>query len=713
METESQRKPISQGVLFMAEANAAICREFLQITADGTTSLRQAAMFLGKSPSFFSGENSYLVQFQRGGVAALVPKVRERQAANRFEVPPWFIPAAKFLYLISNLRRDGGSVPEAVRRVISLPNLPHGWTDALKARFLKAINLAELPTCPIDLRERILAREYEGKDLVPKRIARQIAVDRASVQWHRSPRAWALDNLCAPGSQRRHFNAESGQREIMQPGDWFGGDDSTPGVAVCVPCNEVVTRCSENWGVLIGRFQWLVFHDARTDKILAWDYVIRPRGSYRAEDVLGGMLTVTRTHGVPRKGWQFEGGIFNAKLIRQAIALLNCEHFRTYSPHQKAIESIFNRVWTRLSVQFPHADMGRYCSENESNCRVYEQCKKGHQDPRRFFPMLADVVKVFEQEIAWHNSKRIFSEQYGNWQPDGFFHNAIAKNPLRKFSPEMEWIFSPYACERQILGMFVKCRVPMFEGFSVPFEFSAPWMPLHCGKKVRVHFNPREPYCKAKIVLLENSGMSKPGDILGDADLIGETAAYFRHILNWAKDDPRAGYIARQKTNHFARRVSHGIGVGGRTEYAADEERDGLATITKIESGMRMKNEPIENKTEAPAVNEPKPEIDMEYFRARSGKIARLPSDLRRQINVRLYNGESAPIILPWLNGLPEVKKILAEQFDGRPISPPNLSSWRRGAFRAWVANFESHKMTGLTAISRMLGKRPAPSPRS
>src|ERR1039458_7306414 len=47
---------------------------------------------------------------------------------------------------------------------------------------------------------------------------------------------------------------------------------------------------SEKFGVLLGRFQWLAYQDCRTDKILAWDYVVRPRGSYRAEDILYGKL---------------------------------------------------------------------------------------------------------------------------------------------------------------------------------------------------------------------------------------------------------------------------------------------------------------------------------------------------------------------------------------------------------------------------------------
>jgi hypothetical protein len=345
--------------------------------------------------------------------------------------------------------------------------------------------------------------------LVPDRISRQIAIPSAVVRRMRSPREWSLGALSAPGSQRRYFNKTSGQRVIMEPGDWFGGDDATPGIAVCVPCREVITPCSMKYGVLLGRFQWLVFNDCRTDKILAWDYVIRPRGSYRAEDLLSGMGTVVKTHNIPRVGWQFEGGTFNAKLVREAIRLMKCEHWRTYSPHQKAVESIFNRVWTRLAAQFPHADMGRYRNENEANCKLYENAKRGHADPRRYFPTLELVVKMFEEEVAAHNGRLIRSEQYGQWIPDELFAQSISQSALRPFSREMDWIFSPFAAERKITGMMARCRVPMFEDFSVPYEFNAPWMPLHDGKKVRMHFNPRDPKCRAKIVLMENSGEHK------------------------------------------------------------------------------------------------------------------------------------------------------------------------------------------------------------
>lgn len=572
-----------------AQARASACEDFLRKTKVEHFSTIGAAKALGRSASQFSGPDSMLARYLRGGVAALVSTrsagpgtAKAGDLTNQIEALAWFIPAAKFFYANTNLADGRGSSPEAIRRTISLPHLPVGWKTAMREKFCAALNLTEPPACPPELREAILARQSAGQVLVPERVLKQIIVDKSTTHFQRGPRRWALDNLSAPGSQRRYMSV-NGRRIIMAPGDWFGGDDATPGVAVCVPCNEVITPCSQKFKVLLGRFQWLAYNDCRTDKILAWDYVVRPRGGYRFEDILNGMGTVTRTHGIPNQGWQFEGGTFNAKLVQEAIRLMGCEHWRTYSPHQKAIESVFNRVWTRLAVQFPHADMGRFRAENESNCALYEACKKGQQDPRRYFPTLDLVVQVFEEEVAAHNRRHIDSEQYGRWIPDEFFSQEVAAKPLRAFSPEMQWIFSPFAVERKVRAMMVRCRVPMFEDFSVPFEFNADWLPLYNGKSVRLHFDPRQPHCTAKLVLLENCGAKQAGDILGDAQLIGETAGHIRLIMGWAQDNQRAGYIARQRTANFMRRVSRGVGNAGRAEYTKDEQRDGIGTIQKLE----------------------------------------------------------------------------------------------------------------------------------
>ncbi|MGP8201409.1 MAG: tetratricopeptide repeat protein [Limisphaerales bacterium] len=69
---------------------------------------------------------------------------------------------------------------------------------------------------------------------------------------------------------------------------------------------------------------------------------------------------------------------------------------------------------------------------------------------------------------------------------------------------------------------------------------------------------------------------------------------------------------------------------------------------------------------------------------SRIGKIARLPEQIREQLNCRLQDGESGPSILAWLNSMDEVKAVLAQQFGGREITASNLSDWRRGGYRDW-----------------------------
>jgi hypothetical protein len=75
---------------------------------------------------------------------------------------------------------------------------------------------------------------------------------------------------------------------------------------------------------------------------------------------------------------------------------------------------------------------------------------------------------------------------------------------------------------------------------------------------------------------------------------------------------------------------------------------------------------------------------------SRIGKIARLPRPLREQLNQRLENGESGPLLVDWLNRLPDVNLVMKRNFDGRPITEQNLSDWRQGGFLEWQQLRES-----------------------
>ena len=83
----------------------------------------------------------------------------------------------------------------------------------------------------------------------------------------------------------------------------------------------------------------------------------------------------------------------------------------------------------------------------------------------------------------------------------------------------------------------------------------------------------------------------------------------------------------------------------------------------------------------------------------RNGKIARLPKTVREEFNRRLENGEPAGPLVAWLNGLPEVLAVLAAEFKAQPIRPQNVSEWRKGGYRDWLAQQEA------LALAQQLGE--------
>ncbi|HEV2208890.1 MAG TPA: hypothetical protein VG167_08945 [Verrucomicrobiae bacterium] len=91
-----------------------------------------------------------------------------------------------------------------------------------------------------------------------------------------------------------------------------------------------------------------------------------------------------------------------------------------------------------------------------------------------------------------------------------------------------------------------------------------------------------------------------------------------------------------------------------------------------------------------------------------TGKICSLPADIQDQLNQRLLNGQPASTLLPWLNGLPQTKSILKEQFNGAPITKQNLSEHRNHGFRDWrdrqqALDFASTLTSGDAQLQRLL----------
>lgn len=87
-----------------------------------------------------------------------------------------------------------------------------------------------------------------------------------------------------------------------------------------------------------------------------------------------------------------------------------------------------------------------------------------------------------------------------------------------------------------------------------------------------------------------------------------------------------------------------------------------------------------------------------------NGKIARLPRNLRDELNHRLDDGEPGGRILAWLNALPAVQTVLAAEFGGGGVNAQNLSNWRKGGYQDWRKQQERrHLVRELTENAKEL----------
>lgn len=579
--------PFTDADWLEAEEKAKLCRDYEALRASGL-SLRQAAAAAGKSVSWFSGADAPYARWQRGGVAALLPDRRAMGApagdiTAEIRSLGWFIPAARFFYLISNRTYDRGSVPEAIRRTVSLPVLPVGWQHAIMNRFLKATRCDAVPICPPSLREKILSRERAGRDLVPETVARAITqkVTPQMVELYRRPHESSLTYLSSPGSSMLIRNGA--EPSWVRAGGILEPDDGSINFPVCIPWPMGGTPCADKYGVIVGRFQWLRTIDVASRFRPGWVFVARQRASYRGADVLTLLHGLTLQHGVWEE-YRCERGIWKSHLVKQAIELLKARLHTVNSARGKPfVEGGFNQDWTKLSVHFPQCDLGRYRGDTEETNKLIQSCRKGAVDPRRYFPMIGSALAAFSEITAEENRTPVNSRNWGRWIPEQRWQEQTAERPLRHIEPGSEWMFSPYAITWTVRGMLVGGRVPLFEDMSVPFDFSAPWLPEYHGAKLRLHFDACAPRCIATAVLTQDHNGHRAGEILGALEQVNETASYIRLVLGWGEDPSTIGLKAKQQAAAAMRRDLRTVMPTGRAGYSKTEISDGVANHAMVE----------------------------------------------------------------------------------------------------------------------------------
>jgi len=93
-----------------------------------------------------------------------------------------------------------------------------------------------------------------------------------------------------------------------------------------------------------------------------------------------------------------------------------------------------------------------------------------------------------------------------------------------------------------------------------------------------------------------------------------------------------------------------------------------------------------------------------------NGKIGRLPAEIQQQLNHRLDLRERAKPLVAWLNSLPEVQAILADEFAGRPIREQNISEWRKRGYQDWLRQREA-RITAAQVVAEISELQPPGAP--
>lgn len=506
---------------------------------------RAAAKAVGKSRATLDRWSRALEQ---DGLAGLMPNTTRSGRRPEIVATSEDVQALQRAYLVTNRARGAGSTREAAR-------------IALREGMISR-----------DLAEAISDREQRGVEILPARLRRQVIVPEVVIATARSRTEADLDYYSCPGTMMWITDPITGEERFIRAGDVIEMDDATCNFSAVIPWEVGGCKCSDKYGVKVARWQWLCTIDAGSRYVPGYGYTARPKSSYRGEDVLSVLHMVFGEHGLWRHA-RFERGVFESHLVKDTLSDLGVNLMTVWSPHQKPfIEGLFNLAWTKLST-LP-GQVGRFRGEMEAENKLLSSCQDGATDPRDHFPMLRPVITELDRVVMERNKQRVRSPNYGTWIPAERWQEQLAANPMNRVHPDAEWMFSPCARRWTVDGVNVGGSINIMPGFSLRFDFSAPWMAAWHRRKVRVHFDPQSPDCTATVVLDEETRDARAGTVLGLAEQVNKVARYGRRVIyGWEDDD--AGLQARRAAAQYVRRELRAIRPDGTVGRRVTEARDG------------------------------------------------------------------------------------------------------------------------------------------
>lgn len=449
---------------------------------------------------------------------------------------------------------------------------------------------AERPEAPQWLRD--WAANRHSKHHIPRSIMEAIRLSERLVAHDQAPGRERLNHEAfSPGTMRLGLD---GQR--LQGGECESWDDASVNFLLWAEIDGQV-RC--------GRFQLLLGVDHATDYVVGFAFVARPRDSYRSEDALGrAMLPTWRAHGAPKRV-VLERGVWEAGRIADALTALRVQRSTSYHPRTKLVESVFNRLWTRLGDQ-PGA-VGRTRGDNEWGNELLRKIRAGTLDAREHCLSIEQARTAVAAACAAHNREPVESRHYGRWIPEQRW-TAEAPQHLRPLDMAGSWAAMPERRKLMIRrGGMVVAEVDTGWDYSMRFEWGSEELWNKVGREAVVYFDPQN---ADEAVIVDPSTRA----VLARAKLLTGNAA--------------AGVDLRRAQSQLVRSEHVALAAAGKIQAATSERYDSAETVSSTVSRTAPASEPARPARREPApaplaararpiTPEAEPDIDLAELEAR------------------------------------------------------------------------------------------------
>jgi hypothetical protein len=289
-----------------------------------------------------------------------------------------------------------------------------------------------------------------------------------------------------------------------------------------VPWPQGGDACSDRFGVRIARGQLLCQIDVRWCYFQSFNFLIRLRDSYRADDIWQWVGRTYRDIFMPAIGERWERGIWASNQLRGhtiepghtpdamrlgGIQALGRTVIESHSPTTKIIENRFNFFQTACA-DIP-GQIGRSRGEMERETKLWMECRDGRRDPRHHFLSFDEACAQIEARMQWVNHEPMEGAIYRGVPAEGYLREIGERDDLRKLSPEQTYLFSRNLRTTTCTKAHALVR-PQKNGNRTALWFHAEQLYRHEGERLAVYLDHECPEEGAVVVPIRAGRPAEP-----------------------------------------------------------------------------------------------------------------------------------------------------------------------------------------------------------